>query len=121
MPKKVLIELQTRAVAVEPVKDGPFAGCPQTQSVLYVRRFRRDTSRLSFTKPHNTITLYGKKYRISSLGITHPTIGIIATEKEIIELLANAKAKRHRWKRKVENKVDGRKVLAAAIYRDSLN
>lgn len=118
---KVRVVFQTTPVAVPPDQDGPFAGCPQTKSMTYVRYFDLDMEKLWISPPNDKVTLYGEKYKISSIGLSHKSIGVILSEEQMSQFLAKAKAHGHRWKKEVENKIDGRKLFRAAAYRMSLN
>jgi len=89
--------------------------------MTYIRRFDLDTGELGVFPPNDKITLYGKKYKICSMDLKGTSIGIVLTEEEMVKFLTRAKANGHRWKAKVQNTVDGRRVFQALAYRASLN
>ena len=119
--RKTRVVFQTKPVSVAPDKKGPFAGCPQTKCMTYVRFFNLDPNKFDVVPPHDKIKFYGVEYKIISIGVNHTEIGVRVTEEGLVRFLTKAKAAGHRWKAKVENKVDARWVIQQAVYRMALH
>ncbi len=109
--RKVRVILETKPVQREPVKDGPFKGCPQTKCTEFVRRIELDLSKYyGFKTP---IKLYGVKYEVVGLGgwrgnRRNYEISARIEDDQIPAFLAKAKAAGERWKRRPGGRIDAR-------------
>ena len=97
--RKTRVVFQTKPVSVAPDKKGPFAGCPQTKCMTYVRFFNLDPNKFDVVPPHDKIKFYGDEYKIISIGEPHGDRRSCHGGR-VSPLPHKAKAAGHRWKAK---------------------